>query len=121
MKALLGPAIPVLSQMPASFGHPSHLWQRIEAVRGLKGGRLSAASTACVSPDLKATRFPGRVESESSTAWCGANAVIADNIGTPGAPHAGKLFLTWSDLGRRVTAEWHQFIESHVCGSSRKA
>jgi BNR repeat-like domain len=106
VKELLGPSVKMLSQGAANFVHLAALWQKLQTVRAVGAGGAGAAHPIVSHPYLKATRFSGGVESESSTAWCGANAVIAYNdSGSFTASNGGKGLLAWFGLAA-ATQGW---------------
>jgi hypothetical protein len=100
-KAQLGPRVNRLSGAAQSFIHLGEQWEKVKAMAATiaparRGGltvppssALSQAprsklagqrESALVSPpNLSFTRFSGAVQSETSTAWCGRNAVVGFN------------------------------------------
>ncbi len=90
----------MLSQGAANVMHLADLWEKFQSTPRLGGGGLGAAPVPVSHPYLKPTRFSGGVESETSTAWCGANAVITYNDdGSLVDSNGGNGFLTLLGIG----------------------
>jgi hypothetical protein len=88
-KAILGPRTRFLSGPARSFVALARSWQKVQAATalvsagsgGIQGGGagLGESATRVSLPGLHLTRFFGTTQSETSTAWCGRNAVIGFN------------------------------------------
>lgn len=111
-KTQLGPRVNRLSGAAQSFIHLGEHWEKIKAMAATiapahtPGAAVSPGSEMLraqrlgrvAPPNLSFTRFSGAVQSETSTAWCGRNAVVGFND-TGSIWETGGFFPTGGQSG----------------------